>query len=119
MEIKFVIDVGVGKAVENYLKDSNYEIICIRDINPFMSDLGILEVAVENNAVIITMDKDFGELVFHSNKPHKGVLLLRLEDKNGKEKVLVVSKILTQYKNEITNNFCVYQNGRLRIRYKR
>lgn len=44
--------------------------------------------------MIITMDKDFGELVFNSGKRHAGVLILRLEDADGDTKVGVVKTIL-------------------------
>jgi predicted nuclease of predicted toxin-antitoxin system len=45
-----------------------------------MPDAEILKLAEKEKAIIITMDKDFGELVFKSHEPHKGVLLLTLED---------------------------------------
>ncbi len=45
-----------------------------------MPDAEILKLADREKAIIITTDKDFGELVFKSHEPHKGVLLLRLED---------------------------------------
>lgn len=66
--------------------------------------------------MVITMDKDFGELVYHSSKAHKGVLLLRLEDATGDEKAAVMQFILDNFKNQIDCKFCVFKNGRLRIR---
>ena len=45
-----------------------------------MPDAEILKLAEKGKAIIITMDKDFGALVFKSHEPHKGVLLLTLED---------------------------------------
>jgi len=68
--------------------------------------------------MIITMDKDFGELVYKSRFCHSGILLLRLDDMNGNEKVKVVSTILKSYSDKLYNNYCVFQNGRLRIRSK-
>jgi len=43
-------------------------------------------------------------------------LLLRLEDARADEKVKTVEKILTDYPDRLLNNFCVFQNGRLRVR---
>ncbi len=110
------MDVGVGKKVENYLRDTGYEVISILDKNPSMKDTDILSIALQENAMVITMDKDFGELVFRERQFHSGVLLLRLEDATGEEKVTVVKHILENYEAEIIGNFCVYQNGKLRIR---
>jgi predicted nuclease of predicted toxin-antitoxin system len=114
--LKLLIEVGVGKSVENWLKNASYDVLALRDINPRMSDKDILKVAVSEGRLLITMDKDFGELVYHSSKPHLGVLLLRLEDATSDEKVEVIKKIFTEHSEELANHFCVYQNGILRIR---
>jgi predicted nuclease of predicted toxin-antitoxin system len=114
--LKFVLDVGVGKKVQQFLIESGFDTISILDINPSMADDDILSIAGNQSRMVITMDKDFGELVFRSGKPHYGVLLLRLEDANGSEKVDVFNEILKNYLNELEGKFTVFQNGRLRIR---
>jgi hypothetical protein len=62
------------------------------------------------------MDKDFGELVYQSSMRHSGVLLLRMEDASGPEKVSVVRNIIENFQEHIADSFCVFQNNRLRIR---
>lgn len=66
--------------------------------------------------MLLTMDKDFGELVYNSGMHHAGVLILRLEDADGDSKVEVIKKILTEYHDKIPAHFCVFQDGRLRVR---
>lgn len=112
----FIVDVGVGKAIENWLFNENYKVISIRDLNPEMQDEVIIELAVKEDAIIITMDKDFGELIYKENKNHKGILLLRLEDAVAEEKLAVIQNIFPIRLNKIKNNFAVFQNGILRIR---
>jgi len=51
-----------------------------------MADLNILALAVREKRMVVTMDKDFGELVYRSREPHAGVLLLRLEEARSAEK---------------------------------
>ena len=114
--MRFLIDVGVGKKVEKWLIENGYDAKAIRDINASMKDVDILKLAVSENRMIITMDKDFGELVYNSGLLHSGVLILRLEDATGEEKVEIVGKILTRFSDKIEGKFCVYQDGRLRIR---
>jgi len=115
-DLKFLVDVGVGKKVESFLKESNYDIKSIRQIDHRMKDSQILRLANDEERIVITMDKDFGELIFNSGLSHYGVLLLRLDDSNGEEKVEVIKEILTKYESSLRNNFCVYQNSRLRIK---
>jgi predicted nuclease of predicted toxin-antitoxin system len=75
-----------------------------------------LKIAASENRMVVTMDKDFGELVYNSRLPYAGVLLLRLEDARSEAKVKVVEKILTNYQDKISNKFCVYKDKRLRVR---
>ncbi len=114
--IRFLVDIGVSKNVEAWLSLNGYDIKTIREINPRMPDEKILALAVSEKRMVITMDKDFGELVFHSGLSHAGVLLLRLEDATAQEKVMVIEKILSGYSDRLLNNFCVFQDGKLRIR---
>ncbi|MGC9027875.1 MAG: DUF5615 family PIN-like protein [bacterium] len=114
--IKFLIDVGASNKVEQWLQNRGYDVKCIRKINPRLTDVEILKIAVSERRMIITMDKDFGELIYHCGLAHAGVMLLRLGDAHSKEKIKVVENILKNYSDKILNRFCVYQNGILRIR---
>jgi predicted nuclease of predicted toxin-antitoxin system len=117
--LKFIIDVGVGKKVEDFLYRKDYDVLPVRDINPSMSDSKIIGIAAKDNRIIITMDKDFGELVYNSGLMHKGILLLRTENCSGDKKVKIISEILRNYSSELEDNFCVFSKDRLRIRRKR
>jgi len=114
--LKFLIDVGVGKAVELFLMAEGYDTKTARTIDPQMSDEAIVRLASKEKRMIITMDKDFGELAYHSGMDHCGILLLRLEDATGSEKQEIVANILARHSADILNRFCVFQNGRLRMR---
>ena len=116
MELKFLIDVGVGKGIENYLYAEGYDIKAVRDIDPCLEDEKIIRTAFLENRMVITMDKDFGELVYHSLMEHSGVLLLRLEDATGSKKLKVLKFIIENYSDRIKNCFCVFQNDKFRIR---
>ena len=51
-----------------------------------LGDGDILRQAVAESRLVITMDKDFGELVHRVGAGHAGVLLLRLDEATGPEK---------------------------------
>ncbi|MBI5741860.1 MAG: DUF5615 family PIN-like protein [Nitrospirae bacterium] len=114
--LKFLVDVGVSRKVEKWLAENGYDAKSVRDIDPKANDAEILHLAVNEGRMVITMDKDFGELVYNSGLKHSGVLILRLEDANGDRKLEVVKKILSDYTDKIQNRFCVFQDGRLRIK---
>lgn len=113
---KFLVDVNIGKKVEKWLLENKYDLKAVRDINPRMMDREILKIAIIENRMVITMDKDFGELVYNSGMSHSGVLLLRIEDATADEKVKILEKILIDHQDKLSNNFCVFNRGKLRIR---
>lgn len=114
--LKFLIEVGVSIKVEKYLYEQGYDTKAVRDIDPRMPDTDIIRLAASESRMIITMDKDFGELVYHSEMKHCGVLLLRLENATGMEKLQIVAEILTNYSDKIKDCFCVFQNNKFRIK---
>lgn len=115
-KLRFLVDVGVGKKVEEYLFAKRFDTKTVRSLDQRMPDQEIIRLAALERSIIITMDKDFGELVYHSGMGHCGILLLRLEDATGTEKQKVVAKILAKYADNIKDHFCVYQNKKFRFR---
>ena len=93
--------------MEEFLKAAGHEVISVRELDPRMKDVYLLDLATREGCLVITMDKDFGELVFRSGHKHAVVLL---------EKVEVVREIFASYGEELLGSFSVYQSGRLRIR---
>lgn len=116
--MKFLLDVCLGEYVENQIiiKNLSHDFKTIRSLNPKMLDREILKIAYEEDRIVITSDKDFGELVVKNKLLHKGVLLLHLDELLLDERIYTVTKIIFDYHNFLKNNFCVYQNNRLRIR---
>ncbi|KJU81435.1 hypothetical protein MBAV_006376 [Candidatus Magnetobacterium bavaricum] len=114
--LRFIVDVGVGKKVEEYLQRVGFYVKSVRDMNPRLRDIEILKIVESEGLMLITMDKDFGELVYNTGKAHGGVLILRLDGANGAEKVEALKKVLSGYADRIKGKFCVFQGGRLRLR---
>lgn len=114
--MRFLFDVGVGRIAEEWLSAQGHDVKAVRDLNPSMPDGDILALAVLETRMVVTMDKDFGELVYRSTRAHAGILLLRLEAATGEEKRAVLETIVNNYATDITGKFAVYREGKLRIR---
>jgi predicted nuclease of predicted toxin-antitoxin system len=114
--LKITVDVGVGVCVETLLREMGHDVVSIREIEPSMQDREIIANAAEQNRLVITMDKDFGELVVRDGARHAGVLLLRLDAATGPEKAEVVRKVFEVFADALPGRFSVYQADRLRIR---
>ncbi|SMP41967.1 Predicted nuclease, contains PIN domain, potential toxin-antitoxin system component [Desulfonatronum zhilinae] len=114
--LKFLVDVSTGKAVETYLRSKGHDVRAVRDIDSRMEDEEIIRLAVDEQRMIVTMDKDFGELVYHCLMKHFGILLLRLENETSAEKLRILKYILENHSSQLQNNFCVFYNDKLRVR---
>ena len=114
--MKIVVDVGVGKAVERWLASQNLDVVAVRDLDPGMADIAILALAAAEQRLVITMDKDFGELIVRSGQLHAGVLLLRLADADSQEKLRVVQQIFALHRNVLPGSYCIYHKDKLRVR---
>ncbi len=106
--MRFIVDESTGVAVVEYLRDSAYDVLAVAEAMPQASDAEILARAVVNEArILLTNDKDFGELVFRSGQPHHGILLLRLRDESSRNKVGVVRAVLEGYGDRLADGFAV------------
>lgn len=51
------------------LKKEGFSITTISETNPGISDKKVIELAKQNNSIILTFDKDYGEIIFHYGLP--------------------------------------------------
>ena len=79
-----------------------------------LTDKSVLNIAFEKEALLITEDKDFGELVFRLQLPHHGILLIRIEEADYK--IISVVAAIRQHYDEMINRFSVINNNKLRIK---
>jgi predicted nuclease of predicted toxin-antitoxin system len=114
--LRFLVDVNIGVAVADSLRDSGHDVTFAGDVDWRLPDRDMLSLAHGEQRIILTMDTDFGDLVYHSQQPHAGVLLLRMPGANRDTKVQVVQEIVNRYGDQLPSHFCVYRQGRLRIR---
>lgn len=109
-------DESVEKQIVEQLRNDGHNVEYISEMSPGVSDNIVLQTAAEKKALLITSDKDFGELFFRLDKLHFGVLLLRLEGVNINEKKKVVSLAINKYGERISGRISVLNSKAIRIR---
>jgi predicted nuclease of predicted toxin-antitoxin system len=114
--LRFLVDVNVGLAVADSLRHRGHDVVFVGELDWSMPDPGLLSLAGREKRIIVTMDTDFGELVYNSGLPHAGVLLLRMPGASRDEKVRIVQDIIDRYGEQTPEHFCVYREGKLRVR---
>ncbi|MEP6513829.1 MAG: DUF5615 family PIN-like protein [Parafilimonas sp.] len=73
----FLADESLNKNLITAIRKSGYEVFSVRERMPSEKDLQITAFSLNPPRIIITEDKNFGELVYHKNIRVIGVILLR------------------------------------------
>ncbi|GAB3765923.1 DUF5615 family PIN-like protein [Spirosoma pomorum] len=115
-DLVFVADENFDFSVVKLLRNKGFSVLAIAESFPSIPDTQVLQIAVDRKAVLLTEDKDFGELVHRLRMPHCGILLVRLIKMTSTEKSQRISEIIASVNQEMINSFSVLTNEQLRIR---
>jgi predicted nuclease of predicted toxin-antitoxin system len=85
-------------------------------MEPGISDDIVLELANREHALLLTADKDFGELVFRLRRIASGIVLIRLSGLSKTSKVEIVSHAINEHENQLLGAFTVISPTAIRIR---
>jgi predicted nuclease of predicted toxin-antitoxin system len=115
---KFLADESVDFRMVTHLREKGFEVQAILENHPGVSDDEVLQIAHESDAILITEDKDFGDLTYRLNKPNQGIILIRMSGVSIEEKVSNILQVLEAYLEELANSFTVLTRDKVRIRKK-
>lgn len=79
------------------------------------TDDEILTKAYTETWILVTNDKDFGELVFRERRPHHGVVFLRLDDERSIAKIATLEKLLENHAERLEDRFVVVTETQVRF----
>ncbi|OGB86640.1 hypothetical protein A3J41_03535 [candidate division TM6 bacterium RIFCSPHIGHO2_12_FULL_38_8] len=113
--MKLLIDECVGPSVVRWLKEQNHDVVSIYDDFAGMKDVHVLQKSVTENRILITHDKDFGELIFKKKYQHCGILFLKLLDQQPTSTMRILERIITKHSNDLRNNFVIVTEVNIRI----
>ncbi len=113
--MRFLVDESTGPAVAAWLRQQGHEVFSVYAEARGMADDDIIHKAFTENWILITNDKDFGEKVYREQRPHKGIVLLRLEDERAVVKIETLKRLLESYADRLAGQFVVVTESRVRF----
>jgi len=100
-----------------YLREKGYDITSIAELSPGDSDPEVLSRAVEENRIIITFDRDYGELIYRLKLPTPpGVIYLRFIPKNPLEPAEYLQTLIESKDIRLEGKFTVGERRQIRQR---
>jgi predicted nuclease of predicted toxin-antitoxin system len=113
--MRFLVDECTGPAVAHWLRAQKHEVFSVYEEARGMEDDEVITKAFAENWILITNDKDFGEKIYRERRPHKGVVLLRLEDERAVNKIVILQRLLEGYAERLTDQFVVVTERQVRF----
>jgi predicted nuclease of predicted toxin-antitoxin system len=99
------------------LRDDGHDVVAIAELQPGISDVAVLQLAIQHQLLLLTGDKDFGDILFfrHAQTPI-GVVLIRLPDTiSAISKAALIADVLKTYAQQIPGSFTVISVNGVRV----
>ncbi|MFN0140215.1 MAG: DUF5615 family PIN-like protein [Pyrinomonadaceae bacterium] len=113
--MRFLVDECTGPAVAEWLRGVGHEVFSVFDEAKGSPDSEVLNKAVGENWIVITNDKDFGEMIFRERRQHHGVIFLRLDDERSANKINVLRHLIESYSNRLPDQFVTATETKVRF----
>jgi predicted nuclease of predicted toxin-antitoxin system len=110
--VKVLLDERIPFRLAVFLVNEGHDdVVCGRDLPQALSDREILATAFRENRLLLTNDKDFGDLVFRDQLPHAGVILFRFSYMPIDNRIRAVQHALTEFANQLDQFIVVSVRG--------
>src|ERR671914_3141429 len=96
--MKFLFDQSADFRLIPYLRQLGNDVAAVsRDYPPGLADADVLAIARQERRVLVVADRDFGELIFHQQLAHAGVIFFRLPGANLQTKIEHLNTVLEEH----------------------
>src|SRR5438045_9513216 len=114
--MRFLLDENVDYRLLSFLREHGHDAVFLTESYTYgLTDYHVLRLAEQENRILLTNDKDFGELIVRRHLSHTGILLLRLKDETLANVQTRLQQVLTEYTDQF-NHFIVVTKKRIRGR---
>lgn len=117
--MRILADESVDGEIVRALRAAGYEVDYAAELDPGASDETVLRRAKTARAVLVTADKDFGELVFRQRRASSGVVLVRLAGLSQARKAAIVVGAFERHGAKMSGAFSVVTGSSIRVRSAR
>ena len=113
--MRFLADESCDFGVVRTLRAANHDVMAVSEISPRADDVYVMEFAGVEGRILLTEDKDCGQLVYAHGGKSVGVILLRYPARARERICDDVINLVERYGESLTATFVVMQTGRIRI----
>ena len=112
--MRFLVDRCAGVTLAKWLRDGGHDVEDASGWRDDPGDAAILERAANDDRILVTIDTDFGFLVYADEKPHRG--LVRLPDCPAEQRIAIFSELFARHEADLEARAVITVSaGRIRI----
>jgi predicted nuclease of predicted toxin-antitoxin system len=112
--MRLVADESCDGAVVRALRAAGHDVLAIAEVAPGADDSTVIDLAGRANSILLTEDKDFGQLVYASGRRTAGVLFLRYPATARRSLAADVVRLVDHGGSRLAGRFVVMRPGRVR-----
>jgi predicted nuclease of predicted toxin-antitoxin system len=113
--MRFLADESCDFAVVRALRRAGFDVLCISESTPRAEDLEVIGLALREERILLTEDKDFGRLVYSHGQETLGVIFLRFPTLARKQISRDVLNLIKRQGERLVGSFITVQPGRIRM----
>lgn len=115
MPARFLADESCDFAAVRALRGAGFDVVTVVEQSPGATDDQVIALSVQEQRVLLTEDKDFGQLVFAANRASTGVILIRFSASARASLGARIVETVQREQDRLVSAFVVLQPKRTRI----
>lgn len=114
--MRFLADENIHADLVEWLRSAHHDVTYAAETLSGDPDEVLLAVARSEKRILVTDDKDFGELVFHRRLASQGILLIRLSSPRIRDRLKRLGEVWGAIESHLDGRFVVLGDNKVRIR---
>lgn len=113
--MRLLADESCDFAIVQALRAAGHDVAAVVELTPGISDREVITIAREEHRVVLTEDKDFGQLVFAALAGSSGVILIRYPTDARGDLPPTVVRLVQTLDMHLQGTFVTLAPGRVRV----
>jgi predicted nuclease of predicted toxin-antitoxin system len=111
--LRFLIDRSVGQRLATWPRSQGHDVLESWNQGPDPGDAALLQMAADEGRILVTIDSDFGTLIYLHQAPHASIV--RLPDVPAVERIELMADLLARHADDLPQSIVMVRRGRMRI----
>jgi predicted nuclease of predicted toxin-antitoxin system len=113
--MRFLVDESCDIALGRSLRQAEHNVLEVREVRPGADDEWVVRLAVSENRILLTEDKDFGWLIYAHGHQAIGVIFLRYPVAESHQVARDLVELVKQQDENLIGCFVTVTPKRIRI----